>query len=494
MADTGKRFLFETFQLVPDQRALLAHGQDVYLRGRAFDLLLALVERRERVVSKDELLTLVWGGRIVEEGNLTVHIAALRKLLGSGSIATVSGRGYRFVAPVEEVAGPPPRRPGPPALPPDAPATPPAPEAAGRPGRPSRLLTRIIGRAEDLDRIEAQFRLGRLLTVVGPGGIGKSTLALAAADRLRGSFPDGVWVAELGPIGDPDLVPATLAAALGLQLRDGELPRGIAMLLADRRGLLVLDGCEHMLRATAALAETILRSCPDIAILATSREPLRAESERLHRLGPLGMAATAAAVTADRLAQFPAADLFLERANAVLGHFVPTDAEAGEIMEICRQLDGIPLAIELAAAMLQVITVPDLRARLDARFDLLTAGRRTALPRQQTLRAAIGWSFDLLAPDELDMLQRLSAFAGGWTAEAAMLVAGRGGGEDEALRLIAALVDKSLVQADLTRSLPRYGMLDVTRYYASERLSPRLLAETRGSMAQWLVRTYERAD
>jgi predicted ATPase/DNA-binding winged helix-turn-helix (wHTH) protein len=494
VADTGKIFLFGPFELVPNRRALHAHGQDVHLRGRAFDLLLALVERRERVVSKDELMDLVWGGRIVEEGNLTVHVAALRKLLGSGSIATISGRGYRFVAPLEEIERLPPRLPGPAAPPPGPPATPRLPDAAGPPGRLPRLLTRIIGRAEDLDQVEAQFRQGRLLTVLGPGGIGKSTLALAAAERLRGRFPDGIWVAEFGPIEDPALVPETLAAALGLQHQGGDLPRSIALLLADKRGLLVLDGCEHMLQAIAALAETVLRSCPDIAVLATSREPLRAEGERLHRLGPLGMAAPAAEVTADRLAQFPAADLFLERAGAVLGRFVPTDAEARAIMEICRQLDGIPLAIELAAAMLQVITVADLRARLDARFDLLTAGRRTALPRQQTLRAAIGWSFDLLPPDELDMLQRLSAFAGSWTAEAAMLVAGRGAGESETLRLIAALVDKSLVQADLTRSQPRYGMLDVTRYYASERLPPRLLAETRSSLAQWLVRTYERAE
>lgn len=492
MAEAGKSFLFESFQLIPDQRTLLAHGQDVYLRGRAFDLLVALVEQRERVVSKDELITLVWGGRIVEEGNLTVHVASLRKLLGSGSIATVSGRGYRFVAPVEEVVGPFPRLSGPLPVPPDAPTTAPAPEATVRTGHLPSLLTRIIGRAEDLDRIEAQFRQGRMLTVVGSGGIGKSTLALAAADRLRGSFPDGIWVAEFGPIEDSKLVPAALASALGLQLPGGEIPRGIAMLLADRRGLLVLDGCEHLLEATAVLAETLLRSCPKIAILATSREPLRAEGERLHRLGPLGTAATS--VTADRLAQFPAADLFLERASAVVGHFTPSDAEAGQIMEICRQLDGIPLAIELAAAKLQAITVPDLRARLDARFDLLTAGRRTALPRQQTLRATIGWSFDLLAPDELDMLQRLAAFAGGWTVEAAMVVSDRGVSEDETLRLIAALVDKSLVQADLTRGRPRYGMLDVTRYYASERLSPRSLAETRGRMAQWLVRTYERAE
>ena len=492
MADAGKRFLFGRFELVPDRRALYAHGQDALLRGRAFDLLLALVERRGRVVSKDELLGLVWPGRIVEEGNLTVHVAGLRKLLGDGVIATVSGRGYRFVAPVEELPGAPAREPEP-----DRAGVPPSPaasEPAPFPDTLPRALTRLVGRSDDLDRIAAQLDRSRLVTVVGPGGMGKTRLALAAADSLRGRYPDGVWLVELGPLEDPELVRTAIASALGVQVRGGEVCRGIAAFLAGRRGLIVLDGCEHMLEAAAAAVEAIVGACPDVAVIATSREPLRADGERLHRLGPLGAAAPDAEVTADRLADYPAGDLFLERAGAVLGEFAPTDAQAADVMEICRRLDGIPLSIELAAAALQALTTAELKARLDARFELLTAGRRAALPRQQTLRATVGWSLDLLRPEELDLLLRLSVFAAGWTTEAAASVAGRAAGEEETLRLTAALVEKSLVQADLARSPPRYRMLDTTRHYAAERLQPRAKAELRSDFARWLLRTYERAE
>jgi len=495
VADAAKRFLFGPYELVPDRRMLLTDGQEVPLGGRAFDLLLALVERRGRVVPKDELMELVWAGRIVEEGNLTVHIASLRKLLGRSVIATISGRGYRFVVPVEEFAAAPMQ-----ALTSDSDDSllpkpiPPPTEVPSPPASSLRPITRLIGRSEDLRRIQAQFEKSRLLTVVGPGGIGKTRVALAAMEQLHGQFPDGAWIAELGPLDEPDLVQTAIATALGVQPRGGELSRSIALLLAGKRGLLVLDGCEHLLRATAEAAEAILRSSPDVAILATSREPLRAEGERLHRLGPLGMAAATATVTAECLREHAASDLFLERASAVLGDFAPTDAEAADIMEICRRLDGIPLAIELAAATLQALTVAELRARLDARFELLTAGRRTALPRQQTLRATVGWSLDLLEVEELDLLARLSVFSGGWTAESATFVAGCGASEDETLRRIAALVDKSLVQADLTRTQPRYRMLDPTRYYAAERLPPRAVGKLRNRLAQWLLRTYERAE
>ncbi|KAA2212595.1 ATP-binding protein [Teichococcus oryzae] len=496
MADAAKAFAFGPFCLVPERRILAAEGREVPIRGRAFDLLLALVERRDRVVSKDELMELVWPDRVVEEGNLTVHVASLRKLLGSGIIATLSGRGYRFVAQAAEIADDGARRPMP------APSLLPQPlaQAPMEPGSPPwsgdlpRPLTKLIGRDGDLDRVAARLREARLVTVVGAGGVGKTRLALAAADRARRCYPDGAWLADLGPVEDPRLVAAMIASALGIDIHGGEVMGAVVAWLAGRRGVLVLDGCEHLLRAAAGAAEAILRSCPGIAVLATSREPLRAEGEELHRLQPLGAAAPDVAITATRLPDYPASELFVERARAVLGEFAPGDADAREIMEICRRLDGIPLAIEIAAPALQALTLAELRERLERRFGLLTAGRRTALARQQTLRATIGWSLDLLEPVERALLLRLSVFAGGWTSESAAFVAGGAPEEDEVCGLIAALVEKSLVQADLTGVQARYRLLDSTRYYAAERLSASELAEARGNLVRWLARAYERAE
>jgi len=468
----------------------------VPIRGRAFDLLLALVERRDRVVSKDELMKLVWPGRVVEEGNLTVHVAGLRKLLGSGIIATLSGRGYRFVAPVTEIPAEDGwQPPSAPSLLPLAQVEIPDPVGAG-PWPPDlpRPLTKLIGRDDDLDHVEACLREARLVTVVGAGGVGKTRLALAAADRIRRSRADGAWFADLGPVEESRLVAATIASALGVDVGGGDALRVVVAALAARRGLLVLDGCEHLLRAAADTTEAILRSCPGIVILATSREPLRAEGERLHRLQPLGAATPDVAITAERLAEYPASELFVERSRAALGVFEPSDADAGEIVRICRWLDGIPLAIELAAPTLQAMTLVELRERLERHFELLTAGRRTALARQQTLRATIGWSLDLLEPLERALLLRLSVFTGTWTAGSAASVAGCAAGEDAVCGLIASLVDKSLVQADLAGVQARYRLLDSTRYYAAERLSASDLAEARRSLLRWLVKAYERAE
>jgi predicted ATPase/DNA-binding winged helix-turn-helix (wHTH) protein len=501
MADAAKAFLFGRYRLIPDRRALFADTHEIPLGGRAFDLLLALVERRTRVVLKNELIELVWPGRVVDEGNLTVHIAGLRKLLGKGIIATLPGRGYRFVAAVEEAVSTDsgdwrPEQDSAASLTSLTAAPSAASDSPFLPHTVPRPLTRLVGRAGDLDRVETLLGSFRLTTIVGPGGIGKTRLALAiaVADGVRRSFPDGVWLADFGPVEDAQLVPTAIASALGIEIRDGEVLRAITLFLSAKRGLLIVDGCEHLLRAVATAAEAILRACPNVAILSTSREPLRAEGESLHRLEPLRMAPATAEIGANQLSKYPASEVFVERARAVLGDFAPTDADAREVVAICRRLNGIPLAIELAVPMLQALPLAELRERLDSRFGLLTAGRRTALPRQQTLRATIGWSLDLLDEAELDLLLRLSVFTGGWTAEAATSVARRPSEEDETFRVIAALVDKSLVHADLTQAQPRYRMLDSTRYYAAERLSPHDLAEARGNLVRWLSKTYARAE
>ena len=484
-----KSYRFGQYRLLPDRRVLLAAEQELPVRGRAFDLLLALIERRERPVAKDELLSVVWPGRIVEEGNLTVHIAGLRKLLGGNIIATLSGRGYRFVAPVEEAqAG---------SADPYSAAQAVEVDTASEPGADSalpRFLTRLIGRQEDLDRIEAQLQRSRLVTIVGAGGVGKTSIALAAADRLRQRFPDGVWFVEFSSLADPALAPAVIASALGIHNRGDNVLRSIALFLARLQGLLILDGCERLLSATALTSETLLHACPDVAILATSREPLRAAGESLHRVSPLAVAPAGAEVTTGYLAQYSASDLFVERAQAINGDFQPDDVQAREIMEICRRLDGMPLAIELAVSNLQALTLIELKRQLDHRFDLLTAGRRTALPHQQTLRATIDWSFERLSSVERELLARLSVFSGGWTAEAANYVAHAGSTEHPTIPLIAALVDKSLMEADLTQVRPRYRMLDSTRFYASEKLAQLGIADAPERFARWLIDTYRSAE
>lgn len=479
MPDTAPSYAFGPYLLIPARRALLAEGQEVALRGRAFDLLLALIERRDRVVTKEELLELVWPGRVVEEGNLTVHVAGLRKLLGQGVIATLSGRGYRFVAPVSETPG--------------APQAP-LPAAASPPAAPPAPLTRLIGRQDDLECLVARLQEARLVTVVGAGGVGKTRLALAAAERLRDRFPDGIWLADLGAQTDPALVPKTIALALGLDVRGAAFQESTRLWLAPRQGLLLLDGCEHLLQGVAQAAESILRACAGVTILATSREPLRAEGEALHRLQPLGVADPEEEVTAAHLRDHAASALFLDRARAVIAGFAPDDGEAAEIMAICRRLDGVPLAIELAAPLLQALSPAQLRAKLDQRLGLLAGGRRTALPRQQTLQATIAWSFELLDEAELDLLQRLSVFTASWTVEAAAFVVAGRIDEDETFRLIGDLVEKSLLQADLAGVEPRYRMLDATRFYAGEKLSAPEAAATRARFAQWLARIGSAAE
>ncbi|WP_439597311.1 ATP-binding protein [Falsiroseomonas sp.] len=483
MAETATALAFGPFHLDPFHRALSEGGRALPIRGRAFDLLLALVERRDRVVGKDELMALVWPGRVVEEGNLTVHVAALRRLLGRDSIATLSGRGYRFVAPVT-------------LLPASAPQTP-AEAALAAPPRAAlpQPLTRLVGRTAELDRLAAQLGEARLVTVVGAGGVGKTRLALAAAERAAEQAAADAWLADLGPLEDPRMVAPAIAAALGLDPGGGDALGAVLACLGSRHGLLLLDGCEHLLRAAADAAEAILRACPGMAILATSREPLRAEGERLHRLQPLDTAAADCVLTAAELADYPASALFLDRAAAALGGFAPEDAEAAEVMRICRRLDGLPLAIELAAPALRAMPLAELGARLDRHFGPLTAGRRTALARQQTLRATIGWSLGLLEPAERALLLRLSVFAGNWTAEAAAFVAGDlAGHAEEIAGLIAALVDKSLVQADLGGAQARYRLLDATRYYAAEQLPAPELAAARASLLHWLLQAYESAE
>jgi predicted ATPase/DNA-binding winged helix-turn-helix (wHTH) protein len=435
---------------------VLSQGdRDVGIRSRSFDLLLALIERRDRVVSKDELLELVWPGRIVEEGNLSVHITSLRKQLGDGIIATVPGRGYRFVAAVDEIS--------------ETPALSAKPSAPA--GNLPRPISRLIDRQDDIAAISERLLEYRLVTIVGAGGMGKTRVAIAAAERTRARYPDGVWFADLAPISTPDVVPMAISSILGVEVSSSDALQSLSISFAEKRALLVLDGCEHLLECVAATAETLLGACPALAILATSREPLRSDGESLHRLGPLLAAPPDAEVPAEEVRLYPAAELFIERATAAGAGFALIDNQISALMAICRRLDGIPLAIELAAARLATLGIEHLAARLDDRFNFLTEGRRTALPRHQTLRATLDWSYQTLSEDEIVVLRRLANFASSFSLEAAETVATS---EDVpaavVVNCISNLVAKSLIVFEQHDDALRYRLLDTTRDYVRQKL------------------------
>jgi predicted ATPase/DNA-binding winged helix-turn-helix (wHTH) protein len=438
---------------------LIRDGTPVRLGSRALELLVMLVQHAGETVAHDELVARVWPNLHVEEGSLRVHIAALRRTLGDGRagiryIANVPGRGYSFVAPVSRED-----------------ARPPATAAAHEQSR-SNLpvsLTSVIGRGEIITAVAAQLRARRFLTIVGPGGIGKTTVAVAVAEALTGAYPDGVWFVGLGSLSDPGLVSAAVMSALGQASLGSDAMMSLVANLRDKRVLIVLDNCEHVIEATAALAVTLLTAAPGVNILATSREALRADGEWIQRLPSLAIPPRSAELTAADALTFSAIQLFNERAMASGDGFTLSDDDAATVIEICRQLDGIPLALELAAARVDVYGISGLAARINDRLMLETRGRRTALPRHQTLRATLDWSYDLLPESEAAVLRRLGVFAGDFSLDAAIAVAGDLP-TPPIIDHIASLVAKSLIVADLGGELAHYRLMDTTRLYALEKL------------------------
>ena len=335
--------------------------------------------------------------------------------------------------------------------------------------------TSFVGRAAELAELRSLVAGGsRLVTITGPGGIGKSRLAVQVAAEALDGAGDGVWLVELAPVADPELVARTVAAVLGVREEPGRpMLDTLVEAVGDRYLLVVLDNAEHVLGAAAKLADALMRSCPRACLLVTSREPLGISGEHVFRVPPLPVPPADLAAPG-RLAAFESVQLFAERAVLHRQGFAVDDANAAAVAAVCVRLDGIPLALELAAARLGSLSVPEISSRLDQRFRLLTGGSRTALPRHQTLRALIDWSYDLLNPEERMVLDRLSVFAGGWTLEAAEAVTSAGDtGEWQVLDHLAALVDKSLVQADETHGSTRYRLLETVRHYAAERLALR---------------------
>ncbi len=452
---------FGRYRLFPLQRELRVGEERVPLGSRALDVLLVLIEARGDLVTKEELLARAWPGIVVEESNIQVQISALRRALGAqrNLIVTVPLRGYRFVGEVRRVE----------------PVSTAGMNAAERAVVPTNLpapVADFIGRESELVTVRELLRHNRLVTLVGTGGIGKTRLALEAARAALAEFPDGVWLAELAPLTDPQLVASAVHAALGLQAGGGRwTAERLAAALRARRLLLVLDNCEHLIGATAREAEALLHAAPELRLLATSQEPLGIEGECTLRLRPLEFPAedAAGAAAAERHA---AVRLFVARARAADPQFALDERNAATVVTICRRLDGIPLAIELAAARSAALGVDGLAQRLDLRFHVLTGGRRTALPRHQTLRATLDWSHRLLAEPDRIVLRRLAVFAGSFTLEAAGRVVTDGAlPEWEVVSRIAELVDKSLVVADTAGPERRYRLLETTHAYAMEKLA-----------------------
>jgi predicted ATPase/DNA-binding winged helix-turn-helix (wHTH) protein len=451
---------FGPYRLLPAQRLLVEGDKPVRLGSRALDMLIALVEHPGEVVSRDELMARVWPNTHVDEGNLKFQISALRRTLGGGNryLVNVPGRGYSFVAPVARAE--------------EAGTAAPEPVETETAHNLPALLTRLIGRGDTITRLAHQLLRQRLLTIVGAGGIGKTSVALAVAEQLIPAYEHGVWLIDLAPLADPRLVPSTLAAALGFEIR-GENPLpGLVASFQDKKMLLVLDNCEHVIDAAAALAVGVLAGAPGVQMLATSREPLRTEGEHVHRLSPLASPPALARLTAAEALGFPAVRLFVERAAATLDEFELTDADAPIVADICGRLDGIALAIELAAARVDIFGVRGVAAHLDDRFQLLTRGRRTALPRHRTLRATLDWSYELLPEPERVVLRRLAIFAGGFTEEAASVVAASTEiAAWEVVESLANLVTKSLVSVDVGGVMVRYRPPETIRAYALQKLA-----------------------
>jgi len=463
---SARTLSFDTFELIPEQRLLLDAGKPLRLGGRAFEILVVLIEHAGETVSKEALIASVWPKTVVEECNLRVHVGALRKALGQGQadnryIENVAGRGYSFVAPLtrslkdateikfEHSAG----------------------DTTKHSHNLPAPLTRMIGRGETLELLETMLKSHRFVTMVGPGGMGKTTVALAVAHAAAGSFEHGARFADLALISDPAQLPGALATSLGITTGSGERVANLIDFLQDKRMLIVLDTCEHLIDAVALLTEDILQGAPEIRILATSREPLRAKGEWLYRLPPLANKTSSARPTAAAALGCASVQLFYERACASLDSFHLTDEIAPAIAQLCQKLDGLPLAIELAATSVERFGIQDLLAHLDDRLRLLSRGLRTAHPRHQTLPAMLEWSYKTLSDLERTVFRRLAVFKGGFTLQSSGVVA-------RCPRLtamdihqgVAGLTEKSLLSADISRDTVYYRLLDTTRAYAFDKL------------------------
>ncbi len=458
-----KGYVFARWILYPMRRALFENNNERRIGSRAAAILTALVERAGDVVSKDELIKAAWPTTFVEDDNLKVQIATLRKILGDDPdrprfITNIIGIGYRFIEPVEPV---------------NIRQWPPGDDDLIVSSKPAKGLpapvARLIGRRDDVMGIVRLVEAHRLVTIVGAGGIGKTATALAAGQEIASIIPHPMIFVDLAAVAHGFLVPFAIAAALGMSAESDDPTASLIRYLQDRKAFLLIDNCEHVIDDAATLCEALLRAVPGLHILATSREPLQAEGERPYRLTPLAFPHDDHMNLKEAL-HYPSVELFVERAASNDRGLPLTNDDVPFIVAICQKLDGLPLAIEIAAARVEVFGIVDLAERLESCLDV--PGRRTAVDRHQTMRRVLDWSYENLAHSERTLLRRLAIFAGQFTFEAATMIAG-----DEYLSAstiaesISSLVRKSLLNPSHGAGPMTYRLLESTRIYAGEKLS-----------------------
>ena len=444
-----RAYSFHDIVLDVDRGCLRRDEDELKLRRKSFQVLCYLVERAGVLVPKEELLQAVWPDTFVTDDSLTKCLADIRRVLGAeseGIVKTVPRRGYVFDARVERSGF----------------------EDAVADNLPTQL-TSVVGREAEVAEVARLLADHRLVTLTGAGGCGKTRLALETARCLTGCR-DGIWITELAALSEERLVADAVGASLGLRSdTDKGMTRRVTEYLSKRSVLLVLDNCEHLIAACAVLANDILQACPHVRVLATSREPLRVAGECTVRVRSLSLPSDAAGL--EEIARAEAVQLMIARIKAMRSSFALTSENCDAVARVCRRLDGIPLAIELAAARTSVLSLDQIAARLDDRFRLLVGGSRTALPRHQTLRAAIDWSYETLTDREKQLFRRLSTFAGGWTLDTASAVCGDASIDEHIVQVMSGLVDKSLVLADEDEAAGRrFRTLETVRAYSRERV------------------------
>src|ERR1700716_3827904 len=451
---------FGPFELSIGERVLRRDGQVLPLGGRALDILIYLADRPGEVIAKKELIDHVWHDVTVEEGSLRVHVAAIRKALGDGQfgnryIANIKGRGYSFVGTVI----------------PDTGNTESRNDKFCHQGRlPVRPIT-MIGRETVVSEVSDKLRDERFVTLLGPGGIGKTTIALAVRRAAAEEFGGKVYFVDFESLTDSRHVAGAVATSLGVALKSNDPGLELVDLVRSRKLLIILDSCEHVIEAVASLAEQFYQQTEEIHVLTTSRELLKVEGEHCCRVLPLDFPPDGSEQTANAVLRYPAVQLFVRRVAARAGGVVLTDKEAPFVAEMCRKLDGIPLAIELAAGQVAVLGIKNTVARLMSRLELLNLSHRTAVPRHRTLKATLDWSYDLLSDAERIVLRRIAPFVGHFTLESARYVAGEQSSIDaEIFDAIAGLVEKSLIATRIDEAQAQYRLLDTTRAYALEKL------------------------
>jgi predicted ATPase/DNA-binding winged helix-turn-helix (wHTH) protein len=463
---SGEIVRFGPFRLIPLERLLDKEGSAVTIGSRRLDILIALVERAGDVISQRELIARAWPNLVVEKANLRIHIAGLRKVLGDGVdgaryITNVPGRGYCFVAPIQRFKM-------------DSTVLPEVAQA--RKSGPLKTLpaplTRMIGCERAIAVLLDLLREKRFVSIVGPGGMGKTTIAIALAHALLDEFDDAVFFVDLGVLAEDAMVTAAVASALGISMQAPDPLNSLLAFAADKRILLVIDNCEHVIGAAATLTERIFRAAPYAHLLTTSRESLRVEGEYVYLLHPLEGPPDNADLTAAQALASPSVQLFMERAAAGGHRPQLSDAEAPLVASICRRLDGIALAIELVAGRVGAYGIQVIGELLNNRFRLLWQGRRTALPRHQTLYAMLDWSYRLLPDRDRQVLCRLSVFVGNFTFEAAQAIGGDADmNAQQVAAALASLIEKSLIWVSPIEETTYLRLLDVTRIYAAEKLA-----------------------